>query len=116
MERAEVKKRYAAGDSVLGEGEGMKDLVDAWLGSRFKNVIQLLDRHSVRLSFNLLSASFEDPVDSLRGTDPFYSRPPPLPSPPCAYPSSPLAGPHAVLPTLLNDSSRAHVRRVRLDT
>ncbi|KAI0033004.1 26S proteasome subunit RPN7-domain-containing protein [Vararia minispora EC-137] len=56
MERAEVKRRYAAGDSALGEGEGMKDLVDAWLGSRFKNVIQLLDKHSTRFALDPLLA------------------------------------------------------------
>jgi COP9 signalosome complex subunit 1 len=55
MDRAEIKRRYAAGDCALGEGEGMKDLVDAWLGSRFRAVIQLLDKHSVRPFFLLSS-------------------------------------------------------------
>lgn len=50
MDRSEIKRKYAAGDNVIGEGEGMKDLVDAWLGSRFRAVIQLLDKHSVYIT------------------------------------------------------------------
>ncbi|VDB96657.1 unnamed protein product [Peniophora sp. CBMAI 1063] len=56
LDRAELKRRYSSGDSVLGEGPGMKELIDAWLGSRFRAVITLLDTHSTAFALDPLLA------------------------------------------------------------
>lgn len=48
LERGEVKRRVVEGDGLPGEGEGMKEIVDAWMGSRFKSVLELLEKFSVR--------------------------------------------------------------------
>ncbi|KAI0319325.1 G protein pathway suppressor 1 [Amylostereum chailletii] len=56
MDRTEIKRRFASGEGALGEGEGMKDLVDAWLGSRFRTVIQLLEKYTTRHALDPLLA------------------------------------------------------------
>lgn len=48
LERGEVKRRVVEGDGLPGEGEGMKEIVDAWMGSRFKSVLELLEKFSAR--------------------------------------------------------------------
>ncbi|KZV75677.1 hypothetical protein PENSPDRAFT_680900 [Peniophora sp. CONT] len=56
LDRPELKRRYSNGDSVLGEGPGMKELIDAWLGSRFRAVITLLDSQSTAFALDPLLA------------------------------------------------------------
>lgn len=50
LERGEVKRRVVEGEGMPGEGEGMKEIVDAWMSSRFKSVLELLERFSVRIA------------------------------------------------------------------
>ncbi|KAI0041260.1 hypothetical protein FA95DRAFT_1501753 [Auriscalpium vulgare] len=47
MGRAELKRRLSE-DGSMGEGEGMKELLEAWMASRFKGVLDILDRLSTR--------------------------------------------------------------------
>lgn len=54
LERGEVKRRVVEGEGMPGEGEGMKEIVDAWMGSRFKSVLELLEKYSVCLSLATL--------------------------------------------------------------
>ncbi|KAI0299370.1 G protein pathway suppressor 1 [Multifurca ochricompacta] len=46
--RAELKSRVVEGEGLAGEGEGMKELLDAWMASNFRAVLELLERFSAR--------------------------------------------------------------------
>lgn len=46
--RNELKSRVLEGDGLAGEGEGMKELLDAWMASNFRVVLELLERSSTR--------------------------------------------------------------------
>ncbi|KAI0267346.1 26S proteasome subunit RPN7-domain-containing protein [Gloeopeniophorella convolvens] len=46
--RGELKARVLEGEGLAGEGEGMKELLDAWMASRFRAVLELLEKHSAR--------------------------------------------------------------------
>jgi len=56
--RAEVKRKVVEGEGGvgLGEGEGMKEIVEAWMGSRFRVVLELLERYSTRHTLDPLLA------------------------------------------------------------
>jgi COP9 signalosome complex subunit 1 len=45
--RNELKSRVLEGEGLAGEGEGMKELLDAWMASNFRAVLELLERFSV---------------------------------------------------------------------
>ena len=45
--RNELKSRALEGEGLAGEGEGMKELLDAWMASNFRAVLELLERSSV---------------------------------------------------------------------
>ena len=45
--RNELKSRVLEGEGLAGEGEGMKELLDAWMASNFRVVLELLERSSV---------------------------------------------------------------------
>ena len=45
--RAELKTRVVESEGVAGEGEGMKELLEAWMASNFRAVLELLSRFSV---------------------------------------------------------------------
>ncbi|KAH9974350.1 G protein pathway suppressor 1 [Lactifluus volemus] len=47
--RAELKTRVVESEGVAGEGEGMKELLEAWMASNFRAVLELLSRFSARL-------------------------------------------------------------------
>ncbi|KAN0139188.1 26S proteasome subunit RPN7 domain containing protein [Lactarius tabidus] len=46
--RNELKSRVLEGEGLGGEGEGMKELLDAWMASNFRAVLELLERFSTR--------------------------------------------------------------------
>ncbi|KAI0060391.1 hypothetical protein BV25DRAFT_1807315 [Artomyces pyxidatus] len=48
MGRMEVKRKVMEGDGLATDGEGMKALLEAWMASRFRVVLELLDRYSAR--------------------------------------------------------------------
>ena len=50
--RNELKARVLEGEGLAGEGEGMKELLDAWMASNFRAVLELLERFSVSTSLN----------------------------------------------------------------
>jgi COP9 signalosome complex subunit 1 len=45
--RSELKARVVESEGPAGEGEGMKELLDAWMASNFRAVLGLLERYSV---------------------------------------------------------------------
>ena len=47
LSRAELKSRVIESEGLAGEGEGMKELLDAWMASNFRPVLGLLDKFSV---------------------------------------------------------------------
>ena len=49
--RNELKARVLEGEGLAGEGEGMKELLDAWMASNFRAVLELLERFSVSAIF-----------------------------------------------------------------
>ncbi|THH14785.1 hypothetical protein EW146_g5592 [Bondarzewia mesenterica] len=60
--RAEVKRRIVESANAPYAGEaGMKEIVDAWMASRFRVVLELLERYSVSLPFPPLSISIHPP-------------------------------------------------------
>jgi len=48
LSRAELKSRVIESEGLAGEGEGMKELLDAWMASNFRTVLGLLDKFSAR--------------------------------------------------------------------
>jgi COP9 signalosome complex subunit 1 len=47
--RAELKARVVESEGLAGEGEGMKELLDAWMASNFRAVLGLLEKFSVSI-------------------------------------------------------------------
>ena len=45
--RGELKSKVIESEGLAGEGEGMKELLDAWMASNFRAVLGLLERYSV---------------------------------------------------------------------
>jgi COP9 signalosome complex subunit 1 len=45
--RSELKARVIESEGLAGEGEGMKELLDAWMTSNFRAVLGLLEKYSV---------------------------------------------------------------------
>ncbi len=45
--RSELKARVIESEGLAGEGDGMKELLDAWMTSNFRAVLGLLDKYSV---------------------------------------------------------------------
>lgn len=45
--RSELKARVIESEGLAGEGEGMKELLDAWMASNFRTVLGLLEKYSV---------------------------------------------------------------------
>ena len=45
--RSELKGRVIESEGLAGEGEGMKELLDAWMASNFRTVLGLLEKYSV---------------------------------------------------------------------
>jgi COP9 signalosome complex subunit 1 len=45
--RAELKTRVVESEGVAGGGEGMKELLEAWMASNFRAVLELLTKFSV---------------------------------------------------------------------
>ena len=75
LDRPEVKRKLVDGDAAPAVGEGgMRELVDAWMTSRFKTVLELLQRYSVSSSMFASTAltslvfltSFICPLDATR--------------------------------------------------
>jgi COP9 signalosome complex subunit 1 len=56
--RNELKSRVLEGEGLAGEGEGMKELLDAWMASNFRAVLELLERSSVSALRFFLSFHF----------------------------------------------------------
>lgn len=55
--RNELKSRVLeGGEGLAGEGEGMKELLDAWMASNFRVVLELLERSSVSALRFLIAA------------------------------------------------------------
>jgi len=48
--RSELKARVIESEGLAGEGEGMKELLDAWMASNFRTVLGLLEKYSVSTS------------------------------------------------------------------
>jgi COP9 signalosome complex subunit 1 len=48
--RSELKARVIESEGLAGEGEGMKELLDAWMASNFRMVLGLLEKYSVSTS------------------------------------------------------------------
>ncbi|KAH9983782.1 26S proteasome subunit RPN7-domain-containing protein, partial [Russula vinacea] len=46
--RSELKARVVESEGLAGEGEGMKELLDAWMASNFRAVLGLLEKSSAR--------------------------------------------------------------------
>jgi COP9 signalosome complex subunit 1 len=46
--RSELKARVVESEGLAGEGEGMKELLDAWMASNFRAVLGLLEKYSAR--------------------------------------------------------------------
>lgn len=46
--RSELKARVIESEGLAGEGDGMKELLDAWMASNFRTVLGLLDKYSAR--------------------------------------------------------------------
>jgi 26S proteasome subunit RPN7 len=49
--RSELKARVVESEGLAGEGEGMKELLDAWMASNFRAVLGLLEKFSVSAQF-----------------------------------------------------------------
>jgi COP9 signalosome complex subunit 1 len=47
LERDEVKRQFSEPDGATADGEGLKELVESWMGSRFRVVLEMLERYSV---------------------------------------------------------------------
>jgi len=45
--RSELKARVIESEGLAGEGDGMKELLDAWMASNFRTVLGLLEKYSV---------------------------------------------------------------------
>jgi COP9 signalosome complex subunit 1 len=52
--RSELKARVIESEGLAGEGDGMKELLDAWMTSNFRAVLGLLDKYSVSAQFDSL--------------------------------------------------------------
>ena len=50
LTRSELKARVIESEGLAGEGEGMKELLDAWMASNFRTVLGLLEKYSVSAS------------------------------------------------------------------
>ena len=49
--RSELKTRVVESEGLAGEGDGMKELLDAWMASNFRAVLALLDKYTVSAQF-----------------------------------------------------------------
>jgi COP9 signalosome complex subunit 1 len=49
--RSELKARVVESEGLAGEGDGMKELLDAWMASNFRAVLALLDKYTVSAQF-----------------------------------------------------------------
>lgn len=49
--RSELKSRVVESEGLAGEGDGMKELLDAWMASNFRAVLALLDKYTVSSQF-----------------------------------------------------------------
>ena len=45
--RSDLKTRVIESEGLAGEGEGMKELLDAWMASNFRTVLGLLEKYTV---------------------------------------------------------------------
>jgi COP9 signalosome complex subunit 1 len=54
--RTELKARVVESDGLAGDGEGMKELLDAWMASNFRAVLGLLGRFSVSAQWRCLAS------------------------------------------------------------
>jgi COP9 signalosome complex subunit 1 len=64
--RSELKARVIESEGLAGEGEGMKELLDAWMASNFRTVLGLLEKYSVssqRSIFEFTPASNQSSSD-----------------------------------------------------
>lgn len=66
--RSELKARVVESEGLAGEGEGMKELLDAWMASNFRAVLGLLEKSSVSAQFGgrsgaLVNVPFSFPPD-----------------------------------------------------
>lgn len=52
--RSELKARVIESEGLAGEGDGMKELLDAWMTSNFRAVLGLLEKYSVSTQFDPL--------------------------------------------------------------
>ena len=52
--RSELKSRVIESEGLAGEGDGMKELLDAWMTSNFRAVLGLLEKYSVSAQFDSL--------------------------------------------------------------
>ena len=51
--RSELKARVIESEGLAGEGDGMKELLDAWMASNFRAVLGLLEKYSVSVQFGI---------------------------------------------------------------
>lgn len=111
LSRSAIKTNILESDAFgiyLEHEPHVRELIDAYLGSQFKTVLELLERFSVRHSVLL-----RPPADFIRQTDTALRRPPPhLPRP---RPNAPHPLPHngPLLQTLRFHQARAHGPSVR---
>jgi COP9 signalosome complex subunit 1 len=52
--RADLKARVVESGGVAGEGEGMKELLEAWMASNFRAVLELLTKFSVGAQWRMI--------------------------------------------------------------
>lgn len=56
--RSELKARVIESEGLAGEGDGMKELLDAWMASNFRAVLGLLEKYSVSVQFGTVVILF----------------------------------------------------------
>jgi hypothetical protein len=103
--RADLKARVVESEGVAGEGEGMKELLEAWMGSNFRTVLELLSNFSVSAQWWMMSPRFspEQWLTELPGSGSFYARSSARPTRLEPHFAHPLPRSRALFPTIRDD-------------
>ena len=114
--RSELKARVVETEGLAGDGDGMKELLDAWMASNFRAVLGLLDKYSVSVQFGYMLSFYPfSPDHNCSGPGSLFARSPTRPTRRESHGAHPLPRSRALFPTVRDDPARAHEHSVRLD-